>query len=81
VSVKYRVEAVKSGRLEEKEIVVMHWLFKKREFLSTVKLAPGQRCRLLLVPWAESLDAYTKTLLDNFDALDSFFQESPEIMP
>lgn len=78
VSVKYRVDAVKHGSLEEKEIVVVHWLFKKREFLPAAKLKPGQNCVLNLVPWTDKLEAYHKRLLDDFGSVvDTYFQDTP----
>ncbi len=74
--VQYHVNQVLSGTLGERDISVYHWLFKKRQFLPTAHVAVGQRYQLNLQPWASNLEAYSKTLIDDFNAIEVFYSET-----
>ena len=75
-SVRYRVNKVVSGTLESKDLLVYHWLFKKRQFLPTSQVAVGKTYQLKLQPWTANLEAFSKTILDDFDALEVYFSEA-----
>ena len=79
--VRYRVERVMAGDKPSDEIFVYHPLFQKREFQPAASVKLGQRYHLKLQAWTEALPVFQQTLLDDFNALEPYFTESPTPLP
>lgn len=80
--VKYRVDKVVSGgEFKDTEVFVYHPLFKKREFLPTAKVAVGQRVQLKLRDWSDDLEMFSKTLIDDFEAITIYYSETASPIP
>ena len=79
--VRYRVERIVDGDKPADEIFVYHPLFQKREFQPAATVKMGQRYHLKLRAWTEALPVFQQTLLDDFNALEPYFAESPTSLP
>ena len=79
--VRYRVERIVDGDKPTDEIFVYHPLFQKREFQPAATVKMGQRYHLKLQAWTEALPVFQQTLLDDFNALEPYFAESPTSLP
>ena len=79
--VRYRVERIIAGAKPADEIFVYHPLFQKREFLPAAAVKMGRRYRLIIQAWNDALPVFKQTLLDDFNALEPHYAESPTPLP